>query len=135
LETRWDCIWIGFGPSWQLSEVQVVIVPPVLIEDRLLLWMVVRLHTYYPEHTLAYGGGKTCYSLVMGFSTFRTDCYGWIIGWRSKHHTEAGPQVLEAWSPSLDGDLDPLTLVERVGLVCSQGINEACVSGYPARIH
>jgi hypothetical protein len=40
--------------------------------------------------------------------------------WRSKHHTEAGPIVLGAWSPSLDRDLDPLTGVERVGLVCAQ---------------
>ena len=39
--------------------------------------------------------------------------------WRSKHHTETGSQVLGAWSPSLDGDLDPMTGVERVGLVCA----------------
>jgi hypothetical protein len=31
------------------------------------------------------------------------------IGWRSKHHTETRPAALGAWSPSLDGDLDPLT--------------------------
>jgi hypothetical protein len=46
---------------------------------------------------------------------------------RSKHRTEARPQVLRAWSPSLDGDLDPLTGVEWVGLVCARGIDEACV--------
>jgi hypothetical protein len=42
---------------------------------------------------------------------------------RSKHHTEAGPAVLGAYSPSLDGDLDPLIGVERVGLadVCFRG--------------
>jgi hypothetical protein len=40
-----------------------------------------------------------------------------------------------AWSPSLDGDLDPLTGVKRVGLVCARGTDKACVSGYPARIH
>ena len=40
-----------------------------------------------------------------------------------------------AWSPNLDGDLDPLTGVELVGLVCGWGTNEACVLGYPARIH
>ena len=43
------------------------------IEDRSLLWMVVRSHTYYTEHILAYGSGKTCYSLVMGFGSLRTD--------------------------------------------------------------
>ena len=30
------------------------------------------------------------------------------IRWRSEHHTETGSQVLEAWSPSLDGDLGHL---------------------------
>ena len=43
------------------------------IKDRLLLWMVVRSQTYYLEHILAYGSGKTCYVLVMGSGTFRTD--------------------------------------------------------------
>jgi hypothetical protein len=52
------------------SEALVVFVPPVLIEDCLLLWMVVRSQTYYPEHTLAYASRKTCYSLVMGFRLF-----------------------------------------------------------------
>ena len=57
------------------------------------------------------------------------------IRWRSKHHTEIGFQVLGAWSPSLDEDLDPLIGVERVGLVCAWGTSEVCVSGYPAGIH
>ena len=39
-----------------------------------------------------------------------------------------------AWSPSLDGDLDPVTGVEWVGLVCAWGTNGACVSGYLAGI-
>jgi hypothetical protein len=60
---------------------------------------------------------------------------GGLLGRRSKHRTEAGPQVLGAWSPSLDGDLDPLTGVERVDLVCAQGTDEACVSGYPAGLY
>ena len=38
----------------------------VSIEDRPLLWMVVRSHTYYAEHILAYGSGKAHYALVMG---------------------------------------------------------------------
>ena len=57
------------------------------------------------------------------------------IRWRSKHHTENGSQVLGAWSPSLDGDLDPMTGVERVGLVCAWGTSGACVLGYLAGIH
>ena len=47
------------------SEAQIAFVPPVWIEDRPLMWMVVRSQTYYPEHILAYMRGKTCYSLVM----------------------------------------------------------------------
>ena len=39
------------------------------------------------------------------------------------------------WSPSLDGDLDPMTGVAWVGLVCAWGINGAFVSRYPAGIH
>jgi hypothetical protein len=44
---------------------------------------------------------------------------GGSLGWRSKHHTEARPTVLGAWNPSLDGDLDLVIGVERVGLVCT----------------
>ena len=57
------------------------------------------------------------------------------VRWRSKHHTETGSQVLEAWSLSLDEDLDPLIGVGRVGSVCAWGTSGACVSGYPAGIH
>jgi hypothetical protein len=31
------------------------------------------------------------------------------------------------WGPSLDGDLEPVTGVEQVGLVCTWGASEACV--------
>jgi hypothetical protein len=57
----------------QPSEARVVFVLPVSIEDRPLLWMVVRSQTYYPEHILAYESGKTYYSLVMSSDSFRTD--------------------------------------------------------------
>ena len=43
------------------------------IEDRPLLWMVVRSQTYYPKHILAYGSGKTRCALIMGSSSFWTD--------------------------------------------------------------
>jgi hypothetical protein len=43
------------------------------IEDRPLLWMVVRSQIYYPEHILAYESEKARYSLVVGFGSFRTD--------------------------------------------------------------
>ena len=45
----------------------------VSIEDHPLLWMVVRSHTYYHEHILAYGSGKARYALVVGSGSFRTD--------------------------------------------------------------
>jgi hypothetical protein len=37
-----------------------------------------------------------------------------------------------AWSPSLDGDLDPSIEVEWVGLVCIWGTSEACVFRVPS---
>jgi hypothetical protein len=45
----------------------------VLIEDRSLHWTLVKSQTYYPEHILAYGSEKTCYSLVMSFGSFWID--------------------------------------------------------------
>ena len=45
----------------------------VLIKDRLLLWMVVRSQTYYPEHILAYGSRKARYALVVGSGFFQSD--------------------------------------------------------------
>jgi hypothetical protein len=45
----------------------------VSIEDRLLMWMLVKSQIYYPEHILTYGSRKTYYSLVVGFGSFRTD--------------------------------------------------------------
>ena len=40
------------------SEAQIALVSSVSIEDRPLLWMVIRSQTYYPKHILAYGSGK-----------------------------------------------------------------------------
>jgi hypothetical protein len=36
-------------------------------------WTLIKSQSYYPEHILAYGSGKACYSLVMGFGSFQTD--------------------------------------------------------------
>ena len=58
---------------WYLSEAQIVLVPPMLVKDRPLHWILVRSQTYYPEHIFAYGGGKARWSLVVGFGFFRTD--------------------------------------------------------------
>jgi hypothetical protein len=65
----------------QQSGALVVFVPPISIEDHPMLWTLVRLQTYYPEHILAYGSGKTRYSLVKGSDSFWTDCYdGLLVG-------------------------------------------------------
>ena len=55
------------------SEAQIALVPPVSIEDRPLLWMVVRSQTYYPKYILAYESRNACYALVMGSTSFWTD--------------------------------------------------------------
>ena len=53
------------------SEARIARVPPMSIEDRPLLWMVVRSQTYYLEHILAYGSRKPRYALVMFLALFR----------------------------------------------------------------
>jgi hypothetical protein len=58
---------IGLG---QQSGALVAFVPSMSIEDRPLLWMVVRSQTYYSEHILNYRGKKTYYSLIMGSGSF-----------------------------------------------------------------
>ena len=55
------------------SEAWIALVLLVSIEDRPLLWMVVRSQIYYPEHILAYGSGKARCSLVVGFGSFWTN--------------------------------------------------------------
>ena len=115
-------------------EARIARVPPVSIEDRPLLWMVVRSHTYYPKHILAYGSRKTCYALVVGSGFFRTD---WLEAEKGGGLSTILRPGLKcgAWSPSLDEDLNPSTRVEWFGLVCARGTNVVCVSGYPAGIH
>ena len=52
----------------------------VSVKDRPLHWTLGESQTYYPKHILVYGRGKTCYSLVMGFGSFRTNFQGsfWV---------------------------------------------------------
>ena len=45
----------------------------VSVKDRPLHWILVRSHTYYPEHILVYGSGKARCSLIVGSGSFRTD--------------------------------------------------------------
>ena len=57
----------------QPSEALVAFVPSVSIEDRPLLWMIVRSQTYYPNHILAYVSRKARYGPVMGSDSFWTN--------------------------------------------------------------
>ena len=45
----------------------------VSVKNWPLHWVLVKSQTYYPEHILAYGSGKTRYALVVGFGSFWTD--------------------------------------------------------------
>ena len=117
METGWNCT-LDLDLVRHSSEARVAFVPPVLIEDRPLLWMVVRPQTYYPEHILAYGSGKDRCALVVGSGSFWTDRLE--VGKGGGLSTMLRPGLkCGAWSPSLDGDLDPSTRVEWVGLVCA----------------
>jgi hypothetical protein len=74
----WTWTWLGNRAGLWLH-----FVPPVSIKDRSLHWTLVKSQIYCPEHILAYGSGKTCFSLVMGSGSFRTGFLGWlyILGW------------------------------------------------------
>ena len=116
------------------SEAQIELFSPMLIEDRPLLWMVVRSQTYYPEHILAYGSGKARYALVVGFGSFRTDLLEAGKGGGLSTILRLGLKCggLESkfgWGP------DPVIGVEWVGLVCAWGTNGVCVLRYPTEIH
>ena len=74
METERDCaLDLDLELVRQPSEALVAFVPPMLVEDCPLMWMVVRSQTYYPEHILAYGSGKARCAHVVGTGSFRTD--------------------------------------------------------------
>jgi hypothetical protein len=80
LETGRDCIWIEFGPSWQLSEARVAIVLPVSIEDRLLLWMVDRHRLFIPSTYLLMGAGRLVTLLSWVSALFEPTVMGGLLG-------------------------------------------------------
>ena len=82
MKTKWkpgrDMVWVMVGvtscaPRPTGLSLVTLFSLSMSIEDRPLLWMVVRSQTYYSEHILAYGSGKTHYALVVGFGSFWTD--------------------------------------------------------------
>jgi hypothetical protein len=81
------------------------------------------------------GAGRLVTLLSWVLALSESTVIGGLLGWRFKHHTKVGPAVLEAWSSSLDGDLDLMTGVEWVGLVCARDTDEACVFWVPSWTH
>jgi hypothetical protein len=72
--------WMDLYLVGQQSGALVAFVSPVSIKDRSLHgpWS---SHRVCPEHILAYGDGKTCFSLVMGSGSFQTCFLGGYIYW------------------------------------------------------
>jgi hypothetical protein len=71
----WTCSWLGNSAGLWLHLFR-------LCQLRIVRCMtLVKSQIYCPEHILAYGGGKTCFSLVMGSGSFRTGFLGGYIYW------------------------------------------------------
>jgi hypothetical protein len=70
--------WMDLDLVGQQSGALVAFVPPVSIKNRSLhgTWSSHRF--ICPEHILAYGSGKTCFSPVVGSGSFRTGILGWL---------------------------------------------------------
>jgi len=72
--------------------------------------------SYYPEHILAYGSGKTRSFRVLVSSSFCVDCMEAEIGWRSLHRIEAGLQLRGLGVLVWGGDLETSAGTEGVSL-------------------
>jgi hypothetical protein len=93
----------------QSKRGSVAFVPPVSIKDRSLQWIPGQVTDILSRaHTGSWEREDLLLS-CLGFWLFLDRLLEVGFRWRPKHRTEAGPAVLGAWSPSLDGDLDPLT--------------------------
>ena len=103
----------------------------VSVKDRPLHWVLARSQTYYLKHILVYGSRKGSLLSCRGFWLFSDRLIGGGDG--GGLSTTLSPGLRSgAWSPSLDGDLDPSTREWWVGPACAWGTSEACVSEYPA---
>jgi hypothetical protein len=91
----------------QPSGARVAFIPPVSIEDHSLLgpWSSHRL--IIPSTYLLMGAGRLVTLLSWVLTLSGPTVIDGLLGWRSKHHTEAGSAVLGAWSPSLAGTWTP----------------------------
>jgi hypothetical protein len=95
-------------------------------------WTLVKSHTYYPKHILAYGRGKTCYSFIMGSDSFQTDWLEAGIGGGLSTTLRSGLKCggLESKFGRGLGTLNMSgTGWSRLCLGCKRGV---CFLGYPA---
>ena len=67
---RWTEWYLDLDLVWHSSEAQIALVPPVLVKDRPLHWILVRSQTYYPEHILVYGSREGSLLSCRGFWLF-----------------------------------------------------------------
>ena len=99
-------------------------------------WVLGKSQTYYPEHILGYGHREGMLLSCRGFWLFLDRLIGGGDGGGLSTTLSWGlDSGVEAWSPNLDRDLDPLIEEWWVGLACAWGTRRACVSGYPAGLH
>ena len=61
---------------WHSSEVRIALVPPMLVKDHSLYWILVRSQTYYPEHILIYGSREDSLLSCRGFWLFPNKLIG-----------------------------------------------------------
>ena len=88
------------------------------VKDRLLHCILGKSQTYYPKHILVYGRREGLLLSYCGFWLFPDRL---IIGGDGGGLSTALSPGLKrgAWSPSLDGDLDPVTGEWWVGPACA----------------
>ena len=80
----------------------------VSVKDRPLHWVLDKSQTYYPEHILVYGSREASLLSCHGFRLFLDRLIGGGDGGGLSTTLSLGLRC-GGWSPSLDGDLDPLT--------------------------
>ena len=79
----------------------------VSVKDRPLYWTLGKSQTYYPKHILGYGRREDLLLSCHGFRLFPDRLLGWFLGGGPCAALSPGLRG-GVWSPSLDGDLDPM---------------------------
>ena len=78
------------------------------VKDRPLHWVLSKSQIYYPKHILGYGRREDLFLSCRGFRLFPDRLIGGEDGGGPCTALSLGLRM-GAWSPSLDGDLDPRT--------------------------